>query len=266
MNARTLALLLLAIAANSAVHADAPPSGSIPPPLLVEPACCESPALWTGVFFGVQAGGAFSHPHWTFPFPETFNTLAGQDFSMPASGSILGAHLGANYQIHHFLIGAEISYVNNRLTNVVVGPISVFPTDRFTISAKDLFTVTGRMGYVHGQYLFYGKAGYANSSLGISADSPTTGVTAHANKREGGWTIGGGLDTRIVSNVLFGLEYSYVGLPSDRFTGLTSAVPGLPFNADIDALHMHTVTARLSVLFGPSICCTHGILEKEPSR
>jgi outer membrane immunogenic protein len=222
MNARALAVLLIPIAGSSAVLADAPPPGSTPPPLVVEATCCESPALWTGVFFGVQAGGAFSNPHWAFPLPESFNTLAGQDFSMSASGSILGAHFGANYQIHHFLIGAEVSYVNSRLSNVVAGPITVFPTDRFTISAKDLFTVTGRMGYVHGQYLFYGKAGYANSSVGISADSPTTGITATANKREGGWTIGGGLDTRIVSNVLFGLEYSYVGLSSDRFTGVTA--------------------------------------------
>jgi opacity protein-like surface antigen len=111
--------------------------------------------------------------------------------------------------------------------------------------------------------LFYAKAGYANAAVDIEANSPTSGITAHANHRESGWTVGAGLDARIIDNVLFGLEYSYVGLPSDRFIGVTGgAVPGLPFTTDIDTFHMHTVTARLSVLFGRNICCMHDIGEK----
>ena len=266
MNARALAVLFGIIAPYGALSDELParyPVPSRPAPVEVV-ACCAEPPMWTGLYLGAQYGGAFSDPRWTFPFAENFNTLPGQNFSPSTSGQILGGHVGVNYQLHeHFLIGAEVSYVDNKLSSRTTGPIAAFPTDAFTIRAPDLFTAAGRVGFVHAQYLFYGRAGYASARLEITADSPVTGTTGRANQRDVGWLIGGGLESRIVSNVLFGLEYNYIGLSGDRFSGVTSgAVPGLPFNTDIGNLHMQTVTARLSVLFGPNMCCSRGSLER----
>jgi hypothetical protein len=54
-----------------------------------------------------------------------------------------------------------------------------------------------------------------------------------------------------------------VSLPGDRFTAVTGGTaPGLPFNADIGDLHMHSFVARLSILFGPNACCGEGVLGK----
>jgi hypothetical protein len=67
----------------------------------------------------------------------------------------------------------------------------------------------------------------------------------------------------MVGNILFGLEYNYVNLPGDRFTGVTGGTgPAGPFNFDINNLQMHTVTARLSILFGPHGCCSEGLIGK----
>jgi opacity protein-like surface antigen len=143
------------------------------------------------------------------------------------------------------------------------GPFAGAPLDQFRLEASDLFTVAGRFGYVfHDQYLFYGKVGYASSLVEVNALS-ATGVAAHAQERENGWLIGVGLESRIISNILFGLEYNYIGFSDDRFTALTGGtVPGGPFNADIGNQHMQTFVARLSILFGPQACCSEGVLGK----
>ena len=262
MNSRALVVAATLIFAPSVASADGLPP---PPPPAAEVYCCEPTLpLWTGVYLGTNIGGAWSKPDWQFPFVEAFSTAPGQSFSPSASGWIWGGHVGLNYQIHHFLIGAEASYAGNRLKDTVTGPFAAAPTDQFIIGATDLFTATGRVGIVafHNQFLFYGKGGYANSLVEVNATS-STGVTARAKQRENGWVVGGGIESRMVGNILFGLEYNYVNLPGDRFTGVTGGTgPAGPFNFDIDNLQMHTVTARLSILFGPHGCCSEGLIGK----
>jgi outer membrane immunogenic protein len=261
MNSRALVVAATLIFAPSVASADGLPP---PPPPAAEVYCCEPTLpLWTGVYLGTNIGGAWSKPDWQFPFVEAFSTAPGQSFSPSASGWIWGGHVGLNYQIHHFLIGAEASYAGNRLKDTVTGPFAAAPTDQFIIGATDLFTATGRVGIVafHNQFLFYGKGGYANSLVEVNATS--TSVTARAKQRENGWVVGGGIESRMVGNILFGLEYNYVNLPGDRFTGVTGGTgPAGPFNFDINNLQMHTVTARLSILFGPHGCCSEGLIGK----
>jgi outer membrane immunogenic protein len=260
MYVRALGVAAALIIGPSLASADALPP---PPPPVTPTYCCEQALpVWTGFYLGTNIGGAWSDPSWHFPFVEAFNTAAGQSFSPSASGWIWGGHLGVNYQIHHFLIGAEASYAGNRLRETATGPFAV--ADQFVIAATDLLTVTGRIGLLafHNQFLFYGKGGYASSLVEVQATS-TTGITARSNHREDGWVVGGGLESRMVSNVIFGLEYNYVSLPSDRFTGVTGGTgPAGPFNFDINNWQMHTFTARLSVLFGPHACCSEGLIGK----
>jgi outer membrane immunogenic protein len=261
MNIRALAVVAALIAIPSAARADEPPP-SAPPPAPVTAFCCEPPAIWTGVYIGGHVGGAWGDPTWTFPFLEFFNTAPGQSFTATGAGAIAGGQIGFNYQISHFLAGVEVSYAGSRFSDMVTGPVPGFPNDEFTVAVKDLLLVTGRLGFVHGQYLFYGKAGYASANVDVSAGS-FLGTSAFASHRENGWTVGGGLESRIISNIIFGLEYDYVSLPGDRFTAITTGtLPGQPFNADIGDLHMHSFVARLSILFGPNACCGEGVLGK----
>jgi len=255
-----LAAAAAALVITTVARADGPPPGA-PPPVAV--ACCETPALWHGVYFGSHIGAGWSDPTWSFPFNDAFSTIPGQSFSPSASGMIFGGHLGFNYQFNGFLVvGAEVSYADNRLS-AKAAPFASTPFDQFRIDGEDLFTLAARFGYVfRDQYLFYGKAGFASSLFDLKAASGT-GVTAHVQERENGWLVGVGAETRIVSNILFGVEYNYIGLSSDRFTGVTGGTtPGAPFNADIDNLHMQTLVARLSILFGPHACCSEGLLGK----
>ena len=262
MTARALAIVAALIVAPSVASADGIPAA---PPAATAIYCCEpAPRLWTGFYIGTNVGAAWSDPGWQFPAVGDFSTIPGQSFSPSASGWIWGGHLGVNYQFHQFLVGAEASYAGNQLRETVVGPFAVAPNDHFLFAASDLFTATGRIGLVafHNQFLFYGKGGYASSVIELQATS-VTGVIGRSGHRESGWIAGGGVESRIVSSLIFGLEYNYVSLSGDRFPGVTGGTaPGTPFNFDINNLQMHTVTARLSILFGPQACCSEGLLGK----
>ena len=259
MNSRALALAIALLALPSAARADGPPPVALPPPAV---ACCAPPTPWTGFYIGTHAGASWADPDWTFPVPaETFNP--GQNFSTSARGPIWGGHIGFNYQIHHFLIGTEVSYAGSRLSDTITSDLPNLPPDQgtYTVAQNDLFTVTGRLGFVHSNFLLYGKAGYANSSMEVKFAS-TEGTTASATRRESGWTVGGGVEARMISNIIFGLEYNYVNLPGDRFSASAAGTTPGQFTADISDIHEHTFLARLSVLFGPSACCSEGLLGK----
>jgi outer membrane immunogenic protein len=262
MYSRALAVVAGLIVAPAVAIADGLPQPP-PPPVAVGYCCEQVRPVWSGLYIGTNIGGIWSDPNWRFPFAEAFNTTPGQSFSSSDGEWIWGGHLGLNYQVHRFVIGAEVSYAGVGRQIPLTGPFPAAPADQFIFGATDLFTATGRIGVTafHDQYLFYGKAGYANSQMELQATS-STGVTARASQRENGWIVGGGLESRLISNLIFGVEYDYVSFAGDRFSGTTGGtVPAGPFNFDMGKLQTQTVTLRLSVLFGPGACC-EGLLGK----
>ncbi len=262
MNARGLTALFTLIAlAPCAASADGPPATPPLPPPPPANGCC-APFVWTGVYLGIQAGATWGEPRWSFPVVESFNTAPGQNFSISESGVSFGGHLGYNYQINNIVLGAEISYADSSEEGRIRGPIAGFPLDIYKVSVQDLFAAVGRLGFAHDQFLFYGKAGYANSGIDLGAGS-ALGVTAHASQRESGWIVGAGFDARMISNLLFGVEYDFVDLPGGHFTSTTGGTaPGAPFIAGIGSAQVQTIMARFSILFGPTACCGEGLLGK----
>src|SRR5262249_6249045 len=149
-------------------------------------------------------------------------------FSFSRDGAIFGGHVGANYQINHILLGVELTGAVAGLNERRVGPLVGVPPDPFKNDSSDLFTLPGRPGYVYDKFLFYGKAGYANGGVDVSAIT-TSGITASANARESGWVIGTGVEMRLLSEVVFGIEYNFIDFPGDRFTSVTGGtVANLP--------------------------------------
>ena len=140
MNGRALALAIAVVAAPLGAYADGMPPTVAP---AVAAPCCEAAPIWTGVYIGTHLGGAWTDPSWTFPFVETFNTATGQSFSSSASGAVWGGHVGANYQLHHFLIGVEVSYAGSRLRNSVLGP---FPLSPIALGSMPLISLRFRAG------------------------------------------------------------------------------------------------------------------------
>jgi opacity protein-like surface antigen len=93
----------------------------------------------------------------------------------------------------------------------------------------------------------------------MELNAASAGVTAHEQERENGWLVGAGVESRIISNILFGLEYNYIGFSSDHLGVAVGSPP--TSNVDTSNPHMQTFVARLSILFGPN-CCSEGVLGK----
>ena len=259
MNIRLLTAAIALGVVPLAAHADGLPSAPAPAATYC---CAYAPGPdWTGFYAGLHLGGVRSDTNWSFPFAESFSA-AGQGFSFSRDGAIFGGHVGGNYQISHILVGVELTGAFAGLDETRIGPLVGAPLNRAKIDSSDLFTLTGRLGYVHDKFLFYGKGGVASGGVDVSATT-TSGITASANRRDIGWTLGTGVEMRLLSEVLFGIEYNFIDFPGNRFTSTTGGTTAnLPFHADIGDIHAQTVVARISVLFGPNACCNEGLLGK----
>ena len=222
MKARLLTAAVALTVSPFGAYADAPPP-SAPEPAPAATYCCQYVPIpdWTGVYTGIHAGYAKSDAGWTFPFAEAFSTVAGQGFSMSSNGPLFGGHVGINYQFWRVVVGAETSFTFESLNDTVTGPIPGRPTDRFKIDTSNLWTVTGRLGVALDKFLIYGKGGFASTDVEVSGLS-STGVVAQTNQRENGWIVGGGVDMRLFTDVLFGLEYDYIDIASGRLSTQTA--------------------------------------------
>jgi len=218
-------------------------------------ACCAAPT-WSGVYAGFAAGAAFADTGWGFPFVESFNTAPGQHFATRPDGGLAGGQVGINQQLGQQLggivLGAELAFVGTEARETLTS-LPAFAQERFKTSLSDLLTITGRAGVPIGNFLLYGKAGYADAHVDLGALSVATGTSADASRTEGGWTAGAGWEWRIGRSLIFGVEYDYVDLSSSRLSGVTGgAAPGLPFHVDLDSVRSQTVMARLSILLDRS--------------
>ena len=212
----------------------------------------ERPAIgnWSGLYFGVNAGVAWSDIKQDFrtydPEVYGFHNVKNDD-----SNGLLGGHIGLQHQWGRFVVGVEASYSG-------VGP---FGHDWEGGDCNDgkggacqsrlnsLFTVGPRLGLAHDNLMFYVTGGYASAQIqtryvNLQYDREYFAASA----RHDGWFIGGGAEWAIHDRWVLGLEYLHVNLDSEQHwskdgapeVGITRSVDG-----DIDI-----VRARLSFKLG----------------
>jgi outer membrane immunogenic protein len=178
---------LLALAGTAAAadlyapHYNGPPPAAYPVPLFT----------WTGFYLGVNGGGAFGSSTWD---------TAG---SITTSGGVVGGTVGYNYQINHFVIGAEadIDWVGiSATTTTAACPAGCKTGDSW------LSTVRGRVGYAADRFLPYVTGGAALGNINATTGGLTTSAT------NAGWTLGAGLEFSFTPSWSAKAEYLYVNL------------------------------------------------------
>ena len=169
---------------------------------------------WTGFYIGGKLGGAWSDIGWTQDvnvFTAAGAVPPGAEVSFGPSGFGGGIIGGGNLQVGHWIFGAELSYSGIDLSESATSPF--FPaTDTFTTKIDWIATVEGRIGYSWSHYLLYGKFGWAGSNASLTLVNSANGVTASSDEFVDGYTAGGGLEFITLSNVVLGVEYSYIDL------------------------------------------------------
>lgn len=211
-----------------------------------------APANWSGLFVGMQGGGARSDTGWTFPVDSYF-TLEDGNRSMASqpSGGIVGGHITLNHQIGAFVIGAELALNGSFMDAQRIGPFTtLFANDRFETEIENYGLLTARLGYAIGDLLLYVDGGYAAGHVALTAVSgpPGAGVIGEINQRLNGWTAGGGAEWMLAQNVALGIQYDFVRLSGETSSTQTTGTPSTdPFIISSHDIDLHAVTARLSI-------------------
>jgi outer membrane immunogenic protein len=148
---------------------------------------------WTGFYLGINGGGGWGKSQWD-----------GID-KFDISGGLIGGTIGYNWQFGQLVAGAEgdIDWSSIKGTTVVrCAPGCATRNDW-------LATVRGRVGYAFNRFLPYLTAGLAVGDINATLPGLPAGSVTRA-----GWTVGGGVEVGIVSNVSVKAEYLYFDLGS----------------------------------------------------
>lgn len=164
---------------------------------------------WAGAYVGANFGGAFSAG-------EHVSTPIGTDRTNPA-GALGGLQLGYNYLLAPtWLVGIEgdLAWTSAQGISNFVDPAG---TASLSITSNHNWydTVSGRIGYVMGPLMLYGKAGAAwmNADYTMQVNSGLDGVTSTNTTRQG-WIAGGGLEYMLGSRWSAKLEYNHLDFGS----------------------------------------------------
>ncbi len=168
---------------------------------------------WTGVYLGLNAGGAWSD----------MEAVSGNDLHFTGGGL-----LGYNWQYKKLVLGleADFNYVGLEYDESLTD--SFFDDsrkDQLEIQTNWFGTVRGRLGFAIDDVLFYGTGGlaYGNMSsdwsIEVYEDSGDLFVSSQASTDETnwGWTVGAGAEYDLGQWIL-GLEYLYVDLGETELT------------------------------------------------
>jgi outer membrane immunogenic protein len=216
-----IGLLAAIFAWGSAIAADLPPRYQQP---VARAAPLYYPGyFWTGFYLGINGGGGWGRSQWD-----------GVD-RFDVSGGVIGGTIGYNWQINRVVLGAEgdIDWSGIRGTTTVFCPPGCNTRNYW------LATVRGRLGYAFDRFLPYLTAGLAVGNINASLLGFPGGTVTNA-----GWTVGGGLEVGIVSNVSLKAEYLFVDL-SDFNCGFNC---GLAANGNV-TYYANLFRAGLNVRF-----------------
>ncbi len=195
-----------AIAASPAL-ADGPA-----PVAVVTPVIAPTPSVtdWSGFYAGIG---------YLYAFGDELRYSDGGVFSL--GGDMFGGFAGYNMQSGSLVYGGEITFYSGAVEEDENSPIFNF---------SQFADVKGRVGYVFGDALIYGSAGW------------TFGVWNEAgfNAPSDGYNLGAGIDYLITDSIFVGAEYVY----RQQNGTWNSTPPNNTLEADI-----HSVQLRVGMTF-----------------
>ena len=251
---------LLAAAAAVAFTGSAFAAEPLPPPPPPPPGFS-----WTGVYAGLQIGGAWGSGSGNFngfdPFTGAFinSSIGGTP-----SGVIGGGHIGAQGQYDQWVLGIEGSVDGTSLTKTVNAAFPNFLGGSVITahtSADVQGSIRGKLGIAWDRFMIYGTGGVAFGGFTTDFNIASGGFVTPGgvaippffasnsfSRTRVGWTAGGGAQYAITPNWWVFVEYRF----SDFGTIRNGAFPNLPngvlFNGS-RRLQENQVQAGLSYKF-----------------
>ena len=211
---------------------------------------------WSGFYLGGNFGygmASSSISEGTAGLPAG-PQVTGHSANLNMSGFIGGAQAGFNWQATpSWLFGLEADFQWSGQRGSI-NPSNILIADAVNAYIRSFGTVRGRAGVItNDATLWYLTGGWAYGRTELNlTDTLQAGATAHANSTisntVSGWTIGGGMETRIGGNWSGKIEYLYVDL--GNVSVATTVVNGfIQQTATLD-IRDHIIRAGLNYHFG----------------
>ncbi len=200
-----------------------------------------------GVYIGAHLGGGWGKAEATdVGVIGLFTPVGNGTFDLKQSGFLGGIQAGVQQQFGQIVIGGELSYSGTGIKKTIASPF--FPaTDEASFAISGLIAATARLGYVSGNMMPYIKAGLAAADLKFAANVKGAPVSYENTSKSVGFTMGVGVDYKVSTNLVVGLEYDYYKFGSTDNSGQNSL--GLPEQYRTSA-SLNTLTLRMNYLFG----------------
>jgi outer membrane immunogenic protein len=170
---------------------------------------------WTGCYVGGNVGGGWERTRQT-QIAKVDGSLVNlnADFGSSTGSNVIGgAQIGCDYQFaNNWVIGIQGMYDYGRITSSHILP--AFPTFTDNVRVKDMWTVTGRVGYLFTPALLgYVKGGGAWTSVDYVLNGSVPAFFNSENAlgvSRSGYTVGGGLEWMFAQGwSVFG-EFNYM--------------------------------------------------------
>lgn len=203
---------------------------------------------WSGLYIGLNGGGASSHECLTITGVAGAAVFPNSEGCHNASGGLAGGQIGYRMQNANWVFGVEAQddWADLKGSNPSLTAIVPY-TNQTKIDDIGLFT--GQLGYAWNNVLLYVKGGAAVTDNKFSSFFTATGVVFNqtSDTRWGG-TLGTGAEIGFAPNWSVGVEYDhlFMGNPNVTFPASNIAVTrndNISQRADIG-------TVRLTYHFG----------------
>ncbi len=234
--------LVAGLIATPAMSADISPAPYKAPATFITPV-----SEWTGFYAGLNAGYASGD----VTVRDNLNPADGVapgPFKYSPTGFIGGGHAGYNWQNGAFLFGIEgdLGYIGTTGKGRIGSSVAAAHQD-LTLDGGFYGDITGRLGIVSGNWVLYGKGGYAYFDGKSSQTTTNAGFVTNPATGFSGWTAGAGVEWLFAKNVSLKVEYQHFDFGSkigDQ-TSITDVPVGHVYTNKTD-LTFDTVKAGLS--------------------
>lgn len=191
---------------------------------------------WTGVYAGVHAGYFWGDMDGSLQVPLG----PGPGYGSDVEGFLLGGQVGANWQIHRFVLGLEgdLAWSNADGSGTLGGGGQAVPEMEW------FGTIRGRAGIAIDHILVYATGGVAFASIEQTLQGP--GVMVSDENSHVGWTVGAGIEAGLTENLSAKVEYLYADFGEEPYNYGPAFAVGLPLHTDLSG---HIVRAGLNYRF-----------------
>ena len=172
---------------------------------------------------------------------------AEERFAFAPSGLVGGEQAGYLAQMGRVVAGFELAYAAGSADE---SRLSFVAPDRArTLSLGNTFQGVVRLGLADDRWLIYAKTGIAISTITVTSNIVSTGVTTtSSSKAETGWVVGGGVEYALTDTISLGVDYSYMKFNPDDRTAVQYAGFAASRHSGLSA-DSHIVSARLNYKF-----------------